>query len=651
MLGYLTKNYLNFNESLPLTVNSRTNRSGFFTASLWLITSQPSFAAELATLNEIQVNADQPIESRLDNLFQTAVFERKLATIEQKADLFGSLRGTAGVFIGQSNASTTGNLVLRGAGGGFGLVSLDGVPLFSSFIGAFPLSHFPIDFFDSVSFEHAQAINPSGSRTLGGSINLQTRHLNENQGFLHSEAGSYATLRNNLGQGFKTKLGNFSIMAGRTDIFEGISQANPANGGQERDGFQMSNAVINWQRQLSDLELNSSVYYVKNRDDFDGPGLLSNRKLGWKDDANGWLTNQTWVAQTSANASIHQNWQSLFRIGFNQDQQEGFIGNIQAKPRAMYLTSRLISGHWLNTHSHTLNQEGKQTLQFNWGLDGQQQYGDSPYQANHVYSQTDTLISPLAKLQLSWQSWLTSLDWRNDIHDKYGSHTVLSLRESWQARPNVNFYAQVANGFRAPAVNERLHPLFGSVNLKPEQSLGGEVGINTQINTNTDIGLSSYFQRYQDLIIQEQSAITGALKPTNIAHADVVGVELKLKTVWNDSFSQGLNYAFMDAINTNSHKTVAYRPAHQGKIWNQFKLSERISWSLDINYRDTSWADNDNTLKMSATYHINSQIDYKLNSMAKVYLRAENINNNRNAEIYGFNYLGASVYGGANWQW
>ncbi|WP_156303149.1 TonB-dependent receptor, partial [Methylogaea oryzae] len=64
-----------------------------------------------------------------------------------KADLHSGLRNQSGLVLTQAGQGTTSGISLRGASGGQGLVTLDGIPLFGNFAGFFPLSHFPLDAF------------------------------------------------------------------------------------------------------------------------------------------------------------------------------------------------------------------------------------------------------------------------------------------------------------------------------------------------------------------------------------------------------------------------------------------------------------------------------------------------------------------------
>ena len=67
-----------------------------------------------------------------------------------------------------------------------------------------------------------------------------------------------------------------------------------------------------------------------------------------------------------------------------------------------------------------------------------------------------------------------------------------------------------------------------------------------------------------------------------------------------------------------------------------------------MTYRDGYWADQLNTLRIQSAPRLNANINYQINPKLRVYARGENINNERTPDLYGFNYVGAAIYGGVN---
>lgn len=122
--------------------------------------------------------------------------DRDALQVAEMPNLNGVLRNQGGLMLNQGSGQMQTGISLRGAGGGGqGLITLDGVPLFGNFAGFFSLSHYALDALNKVTVTRGSGGERHGSRTLGGAIHLQTRHMQEKDNFLRVEGGSYDTVR------------------------------------------------------------------------------------------------------------------------------------------------------------------------------------------------------------------------------------------------------------------------------------------------------------------------------------------------------------------------------------------------------------------------------------------------------------------------
>ena len=615
-----------------------------------VMTIKGATAEEVFGLPDLVVESEV-ITSPAQQFNQYPIFNRVALDNVKKADLNGLLTGLPSTSVNQTTPGAPTNLLLRGASGGLGLVNLDGVPLFSSFVGFSPLSHYPADLFDGVELSGSYDVNRSSSRTLGGSINLSSRKINNGKAFLHTEGGSYGTLRNNMGIGTKNRLGNWSLALGRADIFEGISQATPQGKGNERDNFNMSNGLLHWDKVFERGQLESSIYYVNSHNEMDGPGIMPNRTVKWKDDPNGYTNQETWVTQVNGSYQVANNWNSSLRVGFTEDQQQGWLGKIKGKQLPMNITSQLWMAHWENAHQFNVRSKTHNSLRLVWGVDSQQQHANSPNNPSNVVTASQNLVSPLTRAEVVWGNWLASGEMKFDHYEQYGNHPIFTLNMGKNINSSLFVWTKGGTAYRAPAVNELLHPLFGSPNLVPESSRGGEVGGRWQLSRQDDISFSAYYQRYQNLIVLQQDMTTGSIKAGNINKANILGVELQAKHTWNEAWASGLSYTFMDARNQETNLKIAYRPSNLGQFWTQWQIIAPLKLRMDVTVRDAYWADAANTLAIDSAARFNANLQYQVNPKLSVYVRGENITDTRTPDIYGFNYVGAAVYGGFNVDW
>jgi vitamin B12 transporter len=97
-------------------------------------------------------------------------------------DLNGVLRQEPSITLNQGSGQMASDLSFRGARGQ-GMLTLDGVPLFSDFVGVYSLQRYSINELESVTLSRSFDGNSLASRTLGGSIHLKTRSATRKRQF------------------------------------------------------------------------------------------------------------------------------------------------------------------------------------------------------------------------------------------------------------------------------------------------------------------------------------------------------------------------------------------------------------------------------------------------------------------------------------
>jgi outer membrane cobalamin receptor len=544
-------------------------------------------------------------------------------------DLNGVLRQNPSITVNQGSGQMNSDLSFRGARGQ-GMLTLDGVPLFSNFVGVYSLQRYSINELESVKFSRSFDGNFNGSRTLGGAIHLKTRQLQENDNFLNFEGGSYDTLRESAGAGFTSKLGDFSGIFGRSDVFNGISES---RFGTERDEFEMNHASGNWSKNFDKGGLDASFYFVKSKQDIDAAGLLPDNTFGWVDDLQGKLSDETWVAQLHGQYDLASNWNSSLQFGFTQDQQK--MKTTLVKPFSV--TNQLFMADWKNTHQFQLSENHRASIV--WGVNTQHQ------QTLNVPS-SQTIISPNVHGELLLENWKFDADTRLDLNEIYGNHQVFSLGANRALSQTVNVWAKGGTGYRQPGVIELVHPTLGNETLKSESSQGGEIGLRWNPFLETEINVSGYYQNYQQMILMLFDPTNGKVRANNLPEANVFGVEIQSQHRWSTFWKGGLNYGYMSAKTTENNLYVPYLPEHQGVFWNELQLFQPLKLRVDLTFHDAYWLDAGNKRRANAAPHVNALLKYHLTPKTDLYLRGENIANNRTIEIGDFGVNGAAVYFG-----
>ena len=147
---------------------------------------------------------------------------------------------------------------------------------------------------------------------------LQDKELPDLNGVLRQEPS--ITINQGSGQmtsnlsfrgALTSKLGNFSGIFGRSDVFSGISEA---KNGIERDKYEMNHASGKWSKNFDKGKLDASLYFVKSKQDIDAPGLLPDKTFGWVDDMQGKLSDETWVTQLHGQYDLSSNWNTSLQL-------------------------------------------------------------------------------------------------------------------------------------------------------------------------------------------------------------------------------------------------------------------------------------------------------------------------------------------------
>ncbi len=588
---------------------------------------------DIIPLPQMTVYIDSITPKLVDSPMKNELERDDLQTSEMP-DLNNILRNQSGITLNQGSGQMTSAIVLRGAGGGGqGLVTLDGVPLFGNFAGFFSLSHYSPDALDKVTVTRGSGGEQNGSRTLGGAIHLQTRKMTEKDTFLHVEGGSYDTVRGTTGSGVTTDVGDFSVVVGRSDIFNGISQA---QSGSERDDFGLTHASGNWLKSFEHGKLNASLYFVRSDEDIDGPGFLPTRRtMSWVDDKRGKLSDETWVAQLHGDYNLTNYWNSSLQVGFTQDRQKMVTTLI--KPFS--LTNQLLMLDWKNNHHLSLDENSKNQASFIWGINTQHQ------ETLNVQS-AQTVISPNVHGGLVIDDWQLNADGRFDYADVYGNHQVFSLGVNRTLTQNINLFANGGTGYRQPGVSELMNPVFGNKALKGESSTGGEVGFIWKPLSQSEIKVSGYHQNYHQMITLQLDSTTGVIKAANIEKADVWGAEVQARHRWTSSLESGLTYGYMNAMNPITHLHVSSRPEQQGTFWSEMKILQPLKFRMEFTIHGDYWFDAANTAKANTAPRINALLEYQLMPKTALYLRGENITGNRTIEVNDMGFNGAAVYAG-----
>lgn len=582
----------------------------------------------------------------------TTRLDRDALDASGKRDLERQLRGRPGVSITNSNRNVVSGLFLRGAGSGLGQLTFDDIPLYSLLTGTYSLAALPADSLEQVEVVRGAAAPRYGSRALGGVIRLFSRDMQETGAFARVEGGSFGALQETAGGSLAGRNARVTASFSRDDVFEGTGMADPANGNPEQDDYHAGQGILRFTAQpASGFGLNGSLLYSRQLSDLDGIGLLPTGRPGAVDDRHGLARGETWLAQNTASLTLAPAWDSSLQLGFTQNHTDA-VFHVFGMPSQGSFTGRLLLARWNNAHVLLKENGDAPRFTLRWGGEARREEAESRGSALPAPLQAERgIVTGFAEAEAGLGSWSGMAGVHVDRYDDVGTHPVFYAGAAWQWLPALKLHADGGYGFRAPGFNERLSPFYGNPNLRPEQGASGGIGIDWTPSAALRLSLNGFYSRFDDLISLTFVPQWGASQSVNTAHARLRGIEAEWVVTGSHGLSSGMDYSYSDNRDLDTGKALPSRPQNQGRMWGQWRWSTLpVTLWLEGIYRGYHFNDNAQTVRQNDAFRVNAQASYQVAPGLSVYVRGENLNDDRTPEVFNYAVPGAAVYGGFRWQ-
>lgn len=241
---------------------------------------------------------------------------------------------------------------------------------------------------------------------------------------------------------------------------------------------------------------------------------------------------------------------------------------------------------------------------------------------------------------------------RHDNNDRFGGHTT------WRVAPayivpitDTKLKGSVGTGFKAPTLSQMFADFppffFGNPNLRPEESLGYDIGFEQPLfNDRMRFG-ATYFHNDIKNLINTNAAGNSLI---NVDRARTEGVEVFAAVVVTDRFKVRGDYTFTKAIDAITGTELLRRPRHKASVtaaWNPFDPLVLSATVLHVgSWEDFSRGDFTDRLRAPGYTVVNVAANYTVNQNVKVFARADNLFDVRYQNPTGFERPGLGLYGG-----
>lgn len=612
-------------------MNKKLTRN-FLGGVLAALLTSPAFSPVLAEeVDEIVISATgiptplAQIGSSVD-IITAEDIERQQITYLQDA-----LATVAGVSTYQSGGpGTKSNVFLRGTGGEYTAVLIDGIKINNPYDQNVNWTHLPTHGLESVEVLRGSQSVLYGSEAIGGAVNAYTAVGGDTGVQAIFDGGSFGTQR--LAGSARGEVNQIAYGVSIEDInIDGFSitdRADAENNPLEDDGYEKTSARLRIKADVNEaLSIDVAYRMIASETNTDvDPDPNSNIPRDNADSFSNFDASGMRVKLGYEGKSLNHE----VSFGFSEDENDLGSG-IQAGDRdaASYRGImdfgdglRLLIGAERDNETYTA--------------------GANKYEAAN--------LAGYAVMQLYSDGLSTTFAARRDNHEEFGIFDTYRVSAVLNLE-TIALRGTYGTGFRAPSLNELFDAVYGSGNpdLLPEESAGGDVGVEFRFGEETAIELAYFFSTISDLIVFGSDF----RNMNSDGESESSGLELRGKTKILGNYVLSGNYTYLTSEDTDGNRQIR-KPRHALN----FSLSTKVSDRLSINgslrmVRDTidsdfsqSWPYPKVALEDFTLFNANAI--YQLNDTVEIRARAENLLDEDYETALGFSTPGRAFYVGVS---
>lgn len=445
--------------------------TGVLLAACFAVRSQP-----VSQLPSTVVTPARQTQSIDDALPATSVITRADIDRWQMVDLVSMLSRETGAQFAQSGArGSASSLFLRGANSSQVLVLVDGIRLNASISGAPALGGIALDTIDRIEIVRGNLSSVYGSSAIGGVVQIFTRRGGETGVSASAEGGGGRTIDGRVAAGVDAgawrvggALGGGSSQAiSSIDAGRVVTNAFALGANPDHDGNRYGTASLGaTYRSDGGTRVAINGWANRNSTDFDSTA----------DGASATHVETSRLAATNALVStpLAELWSTQLSLGASRDRST----NTSSEPTSFSngeFNSTNTSATWTNDVAIS------SSIKTQVGFEYLRQVGESTAYDTTFSGQlqrfTRAVGSGWAGLNGDAGPHQFQLNLRQDQYSDVGGATSGLAAYGYKFNPEWRATVQLSNAFRAPSFNDLYFPFFGNPDLKPERSVGGELGL------------------------------------------------------------------------------------------------------------------------------------------------------------------------------
>jgi vitamin B12 transporter len=586
-------------------------------SALALALSAVPVARAIDAVETIVVTASR-VNERIENVTRdVTVVTQEMIERSGAQNVAELLVQAAGVqFVSNGNAGGTTSVFLRGANSNHTLVLVDGQRVSSSTTGLTAIESMTVSSIERIEIVRGPHSAFYGADALGGVVQIFTKASPATS--IAVSGGSNKTLTAAAQAGGKSGGWRFGLGASleRSAGFNAITNENNFSYNPDRDGYRRANAFANVQYTLSAQNiLSARLFHNDLNTQYDGGADFDDRA-------------KTKVSGLTLTGEFGP---TRVQLGLSQDDATF----ISAFPSAF----RTRTGEASVQHSWTLSPSLQAT--------GIVEAREERIATSEAFTKdTRRTVSAVGRLAgrtdgLSW-----NLAGRIDDSNQFDTRFTASGGVKFAIDRNLSFIANVGSAFKAPTFNDLYYPGFSNPNLRPERSVGADVGVQSTYGA-TAFAAVVHHARVNDLIVFQCDANFNCA-PENVNRARTNGVSLSARTLLTSNTAVRATLDFQKPENQLTGAQLPRRAQRFGSV----SVSQRIGMVnafATLTASGRRFDDVANKVRLSGYARLDLGADIDLSKQLRVELRAKNVADRDIVLASDFATAGRELFVGIRW--
>jgi vitamin B12 transporter len=625
-------------------------------AAAFLIPSSNTIAQSLTDeIVVVATRSPQNIE-KIGN--SVTVLDEQTIRESQSTDVSQLLATTPGITFSRSGGpGNSTSINIRGADSDHTLVLIDGVVLNDPSLvnGNIDFGSLLVGDISRIEILRGAQSTLYGSQAIGGVINIITTEPQPGLG--GDVQAEYGSRESGLAKGgIGGKFDNWSFrLAGTYYSTQSVPDFDSRYGGTTTDPFH--DTVVSGRATYdftSDVQLDLRAYWTEGRNYYDGfppPNYV--------------LANDTQYQTTR---------QLVDYSGLNFDL---FGGQLKNRVAYQYTTTQRAdfddSGTPVTQTDTYKGNNGRVEYQGTWaiaqgyqavfGLQQENSWIDTtPYAPSHAETGQN---SEYMQFQGEVINGLTlTAGERHDHYDTFGQHYTGQLAAAWALPSSTVLRASWSQGYKAPSLYQLYSP-YGNTSLNPEQSTGGDAGIEQRLWDNRVTLSATYFlTNFKNLIAFENcpgSPLCDTIGQAggyyaNLDRAKASGVELQASATLTSALVVSANYSHIKTVDETpgspTYGQQAYqRPEDAANASISYTWPHRVNTTVAARFSGYSLDENFNVYPTEIVHLggytlLDLRVSYSVSDKLEIYGRIDNATNKYYETIYQYGTWGRTAFAG-----